>query len=133
MRTIKLPISFQNGRLATISDINQIIKQKIIDVLVTSKNERVMIPEYGSGAYSLLYESMDPTVFADFRADALQELAVNVTGATILDVVLAEGISLGSGDYNTTLTINVVYQIPPYPITSTTFSISDVLTEDSFL
>lgn len=132
MKAIKLPLSFNNGRLQTTTDLHQIFKQKIIDVLVTSKRERVMIPEYGCSVYSLLYEMLDPMVFTDFKTDAIQELSRHVSGATIVDLVISEADSLRADPENTTLDITVLYRVPPYQVTSTTFTVSEFLSEESF-
>lgn len=133
MKAIKLPVAFSNGSLRTTTDLHQIFKQKIIDVLVTSKQERVMIPEYGVGVYSLLYEILDPLIFADFKVDAIQELSQHVTGVEIVDLRLSSGGSLQSPEDNTTLSITVLYRLPPYQVTSMTFTVSEFLSEDSFL
>lgn len=137
MKAIKLPVSFNGGRLETTTDINQIIKQKIIDVLVTSKQERVMLPEYGGNAYSLLFEMMDPTIFADFKTDAIQELSRHVAGAQIMDITLAGGdarqTTIQNADYDTSVNITVYYRIPPQRATSVTFTVSEFLTDESQL
>lgn len=132
MKAIKLPLSFNNGGLQTTTDLHQVFKQKIIDVLVTSKRERVMIPEYGCSVYSLLYEMLDPAVFTDFKTDAIQELSRNVSGATIVDLTVSTSDSLRADPENTTLDITVLYRVPPHQVTSTTFTVSEFLSEESF-
>jgi len=135
LRAIKLPVSFSNGRLETTTDINQIIRQKIIDVLVTSKMERVMRPTYGGDSYSLIYEIMDPAVFADFKVDAIQELTRNVSGIQVLDISMVSGNDLSSTIQNdsndTTLSMTVYYRIPPQRASSVTFTVSEFLTNES--
>lgn len=133
MKSIKLPVTFKNGALVSTTDLNQIFKQKIIDVLVTSKQERVMLPEYGAGTYSLLYEMLDPMVFADFKTDALQELTQHVTGVDIVDLRMSSGESFRQDPDSTTLSITVLYRIPPHQVTSTTFTVSEFLSEESFM
>jgi len=133
MKAIKLPVSFKNGALTSTTDLHQIFKQKIIDVLVTSKQERVMLPEYGAGSYSLLYEMLDPMVLADFKTDALQELTQHVTGVDIVDLQMTSGESLRQDPESTTLTITVFYRVPPHQVTSMTFTVSEFLSEDSFM
>lgn len=133
MKAIKLPLSFRNGALVSTTDLHQIFKQKIIDVLVTSKQERVMIPEYGADVYSLLYTMLDPMIFADFKADALLELSQGVTGVDIVDILLSSGESLTSSDESTTLSITVLYRVPPHQVTSMTFTVSEFLSEESFM
>lgn len=132
MRAIRVPVSFSNGALVSTTDLHQIFKQKILDVLVTSKQERVMIPEYGASVYSLLYEMMDPIVFADFKVDAIQEITQHVTGVDIVDLRVSTGDSFRADPDNTTLSITVLYRVPPHQVTSTTFTVSEFLSEESF-
>lgn len=133
MKSIKLPVSFSNGTLTTTTDLHQIFKQKIIDVLVTTKQERVMLPEYGGNAYSLLYEMLDPIVFADFKTDALQELAQHVTGVAVMDLKVSTGNNFNADPNSTTLDITVLYRVPPYQTTSMTFTVTEFLSEESFM
>lgn len=133
MKSLRMPISFTNGRLTTLSDIQSIVKQKIIDVLVTSNRERVMNPNYGAGAYGLLYDTLDPLVFADFKQEALSDLNQNVSNARILDIIIQNKDSLYVGETNTTLEVNVVYQIPPHQQTVMTFEVSEFANESAFI
>jgi phage baseplate assembly protein W len=129
MKAIKTPISFSNGKLVTTTDIEEIIKQKILDVLVTRPGERLMFPDYGADLYSLLYERLDPLVFADFKAEALLDIQDAVTGAKVLDITAAIG-----GLYapeETTLNITVTYQIPPQRPTTMSFTIRELLTQET--
>lgn len=133
MRAMQVPVSFQNGKLASVSSIDKIIQQKIINVIVTSKRERVMRPEYGAGVYNLLWERMDPLVMAEWKAEALQEIAQNVTGAEIVDIEMSNKEQLASPSNASTLSIRVFYRIPPYRVATMEFSIGEFLTEESFL
>lgn len=126
MRAIKLPISFTNGRLSTTSDIDRVVKQKIVDVLTTSNGERVMNPRYGAGAYGLLYEPIDPLVFEDFKVEATQEIAERVSGIQITDLQMIEGDPYGmTNSSDSTVTMSVSYRIPPLEASSVSFSISE--------
>lgn len=133
MRTFYLPFTIFNGKVATTSDIDQIVKQKIIDVLTTDTFERVMRHTYGCGVYSMLYEPINPLIFADFKIEALQELNKNITGAKIMDISVVADNSLSGSEYNTTIKLSVRYRIPPLQATTMTFAISEFLTEESFV
>lgn len=126
MRSIKLPLEFVDGRLATTSDIHRATKQKIVDVLTTSNGERTMNPRYGAGAYGLVYEPVDPLVFEDFKVEAMQELASNVSGIAVNDIIMEYGDPFGlTGQESSTVTMNVYYRIPPNEASSVNFSISE--------
>lgn len=131
MKAIKLPISFSSGGMDTLSSQIKIVEQQIIDVLVTSNFERVMNPTYGAGAYNLLYDIMDPLIFADFRVEALSELKRYVSGAQIIDMFVGQDDGLFTEEYNTTARVSVQYRIPPLQASTLTFSISEFLTAES--
>lgn len=129
---MKLPFTITaGGSVATLSDPHAIIKQKVIDVLTTSKRERVMEPAYGAGVYRFVYEILDPLVFSDFKVDALQELNQYITGATIMDLTIQTNDSFGVAGGNNTASITVYYKIPPLQATSMTFSISEFVVADT--
>lgn len=124
MKSIALPFRIVSGRVATISDQYRIVEQKILDVLLTSNNERVMNPRYGSSVYALLYEVMDANVLADFKVEAMMDLRENVDGAEIVDIKFSSSNLFGDSEYNTTLEITVFYRIPPTMTRSVTFSVA---------
>lgn len=132
MKAMYLPVKFVNGSVASTSTFDTIIKQRIIDVLVVSKGERVMRPDYGIGSYNMLYELIDPLIWADFRATALSELNKNVSGVTIKDIKITSGPSAFAVDDATTVNISVFYQIPPSQEASVTLTVSDILNEDTY-
>jgi len=124
MTSIALPFSIVNGRVAVASDPVKVVEQKILDVLLTSNNERVMNPRYGSDIYSMLFEIMDSAVLGDFKVETLMDLREHVDSAEIVDIQFQETSLEGSTDYNTTLQVTVVYRIPPGNTNSVTFSVS---------
>lgn len=133
MRSLKLPFSITpSGSTTSTSDIDVIVKQKIIDILTTANRERVMEPNYGAGIYRFIYEILDPLVFADFKVDALQELNENLSGAQIMDLIIStENDALGVSEFNTTAQVTVYYRIPPLQTTTMTFSVSEFVPADT--
>ena len=131
MRSIYLPLKFNNGKIATTTDFDTIIKQKIVDVLAVSRGERVMRPQYGVGAYGMLYTTVDPLVWADFKQEALLAMSEDVSGVIIHDIKIESGDPKQLSD-PTTVTITVTYQIPTSQISSVTLNVSDILNEDMY-
>jgi phage baseplate assembly protein W len=131
MRSIYLPLKFNNGKIATTTDFDTIIKQKIVDVLAVSRGERVMRPQYGVGAYGMLYTTIDPLVWADFKQEALLAMSEDVSGVIIHDIKIESGDPKQLSD-PTTVTITVTYQIPTSQISSVTLNVSDILNEDMY-
>jgi phage baseplate assembly protein W len=131
MRSIYLPLKFNNGKIATTTDFDTIIKQKIVDVLAVSRGERVMRPQYGVGAYGMLYTTVDPLVWADFKQEALLAMSEDVSGVIIHDIKIESGDPKQLSE-PTTVTITVTYQIPTSQISSVTLNVSDILNEDMY-
>lgn len=131
MKAIKIPFSFENGRIAQTTDRYRIEEQKIVNVLVTSKFERVFRPGYGAGATTLIYELNDALTFLDFKTEAMFEVAENVSTSTVLDM---QGRTDGYlENEETVMLIDVVYQVPLGTVETTTIQIAvpGQVTEDS--
>lgn len=132
MKAIYLPFQFKNGKVATVGDFDAIIKQQILDVLTVSRQERVMRPDYGVGAYGMLYELIDPLVWEDFKEVAMREISDNVRGVTIRDIVISDNDQSQMSNTQTSISISVFYEILPSQKSSVTLSVSDFLSEDNY-
>ena len=77
-----------SGRVAKTNTPERIVEQQIMDVLTTSKFERVMRPTYGAGATQLLYEPVDDLIYGEFKTDALMELNKHLTMASINNMLI---------------------------------------------
>lgn len=128
MKSILVPFSFTSdtGAVSTVSDINIVMQQNIIDLLTTSSGERVMTPNYGANLKSLLFEEPDPLVFAEYRMDAINELNANLPFGKVTDVQIGiptDTLSMDSGA--TTISVAVKYVIPPFDTSVVTFNLSN--------
>lgn len=107
MKSIKTPFSFENGRVRYTYDIPTISEQKITNVLVTTKTERVGIPDYGSGIGGLVHEINDPLVFADFKFEAIADLKQGISTVGISDMQVRQG---QAGE--NVMMVDVAYRLP---------------------
>lgn len=136
MTTIKTPFSInENGKVSFVTDRDSEAKQRVTDVLVTGKGERVMKPTYGANALDLLFEPVDDLLFAEFRMDAINELARSLSGVAVDDIIIKPANPYEMDDYATTLSIAVRYRVGPLDRASYTFSIGNPssLTQESLL
>ena len=105
---VKLPITKDdiNG-YAMIGDFNTLIKQNLKMIILTDPGERVMIPEFGVGIRSYLFENFTGDTFTKIEADIRQQ------AETYLPVVSIERVLFddSSQDFNT-LGVAIVYSIP---------------------
>ena len=126
MKSISIPFRFTGGRVSTTRNYDAIVRQKIIDVLVSSPPERMGLPNYGANLYSLLFEPIDELVEADFKTDAILEIQDRVSGVTIHDIVIKQNSTSES-----TADIFVYYSLPLSPAQTLVFTITTQLTEES--
>lgn len=127
MKGLQIPFNVVGGKIADTNDESRLIEQKIINVLVTGKFERPMLPEYGAGIQSLLFDTLDELVEVDFKTDASSELADRVSGISLIDLRIEQ---TGSSE----ATVTVYYRTPLSPARSTTFTLPlGILTEESEL
>lgn len=134
MKAISIPFRFENGRVASTTDNNKIARQRITDVLATRTYERVMRPEYGAGVSDLLFEPVDPLVFADYKIDALTAVNDNVSNAKIKDLIVRTGTSVEyNGNEESTLVVSVVYDVAGEgtSVFTVTLDSTKILTEET--
>lgn len=134
MKAISIPFRFENGRVASTTDNNKIARQRIVDVLATRSYERVMRPEYGAGISDLLFEPVDPLVFADYKIDALSAVNENVSNAKIKDLIVRTGSLVEyNGNDDSTLVVSVVYDVAGEgtSVFTVTLDSTKILTEET--
>lgn len=128
MKTIAVPFRFASDTkgVAEVFTLSQIIEQQIIDILTTSSGERVMNPRYGAGLRNLLFEMMDPLVFAEYRMDAVAELNEYLTLGRVVDINISVPEEVFYGE-NTDSTINIAvkYIVPPNDAAVVTFNLTN--------
>jgi len=136
MKAIKIPFQFSGGKTATTSSMSVATEQKIVNVLVTQKYERVMRHKYGFGIQTLLFDVIDEIELTDHVVDAKSDIQAAVSDVSILDVKLAPTNSIAAfGSPETTLGRTVVYKLPlgsPQLVKFDVVSPTN-LTEDSFI
>ena len=131
MKSIKIPFSFEGGRVSSTTNRNTIEEQKIVNVLVTSNFERVFKPTYGAGALNLVYELNDPLVFFDFKTEAMFELRDNISTCKVIGMQMRDTGYIENEE--NVMMIDVVYEIPPGTIenTSIQLAVPGQITEDT--
>lgn len=134
MKSISIPFRFENGKVATTTDNATIARQRIADVLTTRPFERVMIPEYGAAISNLLFEPLDPLVFADYRIDATTTLNNHVSNAYIRDLQVRAGNQAQYGEEgDSTLDVRVLYDVAGQGTLVYNFTVNQtqILTEET--
>jgi hypothetical protein len=136
MPSIKIPFSISsNGTVSQITDARRAVEQRITDVLVTTKGERVMRPTYGAGMTELMFEPIDDLLYGEFRMDGLDELSRTVSGVIIEDLVITPADSGMTDMYETSLNVGVTYKVGPFDRGTVSVYLGDpnTLTQESTL
>jgi phage baseplate assembly protein W len=142
MTTIKIPFEivpndpnnqrYGSGGVSTTSDPLKMAEQQILDVLTTSKGERVMLPGYGANLRELMFEPVDDLLYHEYEVDASQELSRNVRIANIRSLRI-QGVISAFDPENSTVTANVIYAVPPFGVAAaaTVFTSPSNMTEET--
>jgi phage baseplate assembly protein W len=136
MRSISIPFQFANGKVVETENDDKIARQRIVDVLATDKYERVMRPDYGADIKSLLFEPLDPLIFADFRVDAIRDINDYVSNAKVTDLQVREGNPIQQGgDAESTLLVRVLYRTAAMGASTfvATITGNTIITEESII
>jgi phage baseplate assembly protein W len=124
MKAFRVPFSLSGGSIAETTDYQRQVEQKIIDVLVTGRFERVMLPSYGAAVQQLLFDSIDELVEVDFRVDAANEVLARVSNVNIVDIQVKP-------EDESQANVVVYYRTPLSGTQSVTFSVTTALTEET--
>ena len=105
---VKLPITRNSIHGFTmIEEINTLIRQNLKMLVLTNPGERVMIPDFGVGIRTYLFENFSESIFVDLSN------AIRRQAKKYLPVIIIRDIKFDSGaiEYNT-LGVQIAYSIP---------------------
>ena len=129
MQTLRIPLVLDSRRrLAVSSTSPDVVRAQILDLMVTSRGERVFRPTYGAGVPEMLFSSLDPAIFGAKEADIQRYLQGSLVAGTIASVSLSE-----PEDQQGTLVVTVLFQLlPGGPLFSVAQTFTGLATEESF-
>ena len=105
---VRLPITRDdiNG-YTMIGDFSTLIKQNLKMIILTDPGARVMIPEFGVGIKSYLFENFTGDTFTKIEADIRQQVSLYLPVVSINRILFDDA----ARDFNT-LSVAIVYSIP---------------------
>ncbi len=132
MSTISVPFTFSHGSLAHTDDPDTIARQEILDIIMTDKYERVMIPNYGAATRRLLFEHSDSLAIADYKETAQDGLNRHLTNCQVVGLSVttaptserARALAGESHDADATLYVNALYRLNSDPTVTSTVSVN---------
>lgn len=137
MASIKTPFFITpGGGVAVAQSTDEMVKQQIIDVLMTQSFERVMRPNYGVGVSQMLFEMVDELVFGEFRTDAVNAINAVLSSGAVIDIKLSDSpVPLVGDDGKSTLDLSVLYRVNQNELKTLPISIAfpSEITEEMFI
>ena len=105
---VRLPITRNSIHGYTmIDDINTLIRQNLKMLILTNPGERVMIPDFGVGIRTYLFENFSDTIFIDLNN------TIKKQAQKYLPVIVINDIKFDSTDKDRNkLGIQITYSIP---------------------
>ena len=86
MRALAFPFNISGGAVAYTTDYHEIVRNQLIDSVMTNYQERIMRPEYGADMQSLLFDPSDTLRNSDVSTILTERLTYMVPRATIENV-----------------------------------------------
>jgi phage baseplate assembly protein W len=103
---VKLPFNAPGVFYSTFSTKEQ-IKFNVVNLVLTSKGERVENPNFGTNVRSQLFNQIDPSTFNDLELDLVESIQTFIPNVRVTRVNFSQG-----GEYNdNTLVVSITYVI----------------------
>lgn len=102
--SVKLPLTYGNtdGPYILNKNIGEVVKQNFKNLLLTSPGERIMLPDFGVGLRTLLFEEISGSTYERVSARIRDQVF------TYLPFINIENIAFVSSDEDPTLPLNAV-------------------------
>jgi phage baseplate assembly protein W len=128
MKTLLVPFQIDSrGGLAQTASTQQIVEQQIVDILMTSRFERIMNPDYGAALMEFIFTPVR-NVLLRSKAEEVRTLLNALVLLASIEVVELEPVP---GE-ESTLSLTVLYRIDPSPTVFTlTRTITGLVTDET--
>jgi len=103
---VKLPFNAPGVFYSTFSTKDQ-LRYNIVNLVLTSKGERVENPNFGTNVRSQLFQQIDPETFSDLEAGLVDDIQTYIPNIRVTNVQFSQ-----TGEYNdNTLLVSITYVI----------------------
>ena len=111
----RLPLTDSETHYDMIFDILENIKQNFKNLILTSPGERIMIPNFGVGIRSYLFEFDKEGAKADIISDIESQLDAWMPFVELEEVIFADEVNNVTMDENT-LALVIRYSVPTFNV-----------------
>jgi phage baseplate assembly protein W len=103
---VKIPFNAPGVFYSTFSTKEQ-IRYNVVNLVLTSKGERVENPNFGTNVRSQLFQQIDPSTFSDLELGLVEDIQTYIPNVRVTNVQFSQ-----SGEYNdNTLLVSITYLI----------------------
>jgi phage baseplate assembly protein W len=103
---VKLPFNAPGVFYSTFSTKDQ-LRYNIVNLVLTSKGERVENPNFGTSVRSQLFQQIDPETFSDLEVGLVDDIQTYIPNIRVTNVQFSQ-----TGEYNdNTLLVSITYVI----------------------
>lgn len=128
MKTLTVPFQIDSrGGIATTSSTQRIVEQQIVDILMTSRFERIMNPDYGAALMEFIFTPIRDQLLG-VKADEVQQLLNSLVQLATIRVVRL----IPQEAAESTLLLTVLYSIDPSPtVFELTRTVTGLVTDET--
>jgi len=103
---VKIPFNAPGVFYSTFSTKEQ-IRYNVVNLVLTSKGERVENPNFGTNVRSQLFQQIDPSTFNDLEVGLVEDIQTYIPNVRVTNVQFSQ-----TGEYNdNTLLVSITYLI----------------------
>ncbi len=119
----KLPLEYNQafGPYTSLTDINSLVRQNLKMLVLTSPGERIMIPNFGVGIRSFVFENKVGSTYSSIKNKINSQVSIYMPFVNITDIKISDLVSNLPNDlYENAIQISIYYTVP-------TANINDIL------
>ena len=109
----KTPLIYneQDGPYRLTKTIGEVVQQNLKNLVLTSKGERIMLPEFGCGLNQYFFEPMAPMLYEAIATEIMEQVTLYMNFVNIEDITFITTEDDPELDYNQ-VGVKITYNIP---------------------
>lgn len=100
---IQLPINHYNDAFNISYTTNDQARTNIMNLILTAKGERIMLPDFGTNLPKYLFENVNDDLLEDLRDEIINDIRKWVKGVEVVDI------QIGTPDWDDAYTSRIEY------------------------
>lgn len=116
----RLPLEYNQGfgPYSSLTDIKDLVKQNLKMLVLTNPGERIMIPNFGVGIKSFVFENKGNSTYTNIKNRITSQTNTYMPFVSITDISISDLVSdLPNDFYENAIQISIYYSVPTANIT----------------